>query len=338
MKPYGVLVIGCGHIGCEHMADIYFREDIRLLAVADSREELAQQAARRYGAPAWGTDYRAFLADERIDIVIIATYTSSHLPILKDCLAAGKHVLCEKPIAATWEDGRAFYECVKQTDRKVLVAHVLRHNRSYIRVRELIRGGAIGTLRLARMVQNHHAMDWARYKRLLEDTSPLVDCGVHYIDVLQWFTGSSIVEVSGMETFIDPGCGHPNYGMMTLRLQNGCIGYYEAGWSRCMASQNLKEFIGDKGRITLELKDNRAANREEGDLITVYSRENGEYRTINLQSTYKDMYGQLRALIDSIETDAPMNPTIDEVYSAFRVAMTAEQAIRENTILRVKDA
>ena len=114
---------------------------------------------------------------------------------------------------------------MKQTDRKVLVAHVLRHNRSYIRVRELIRGGAIGTLRLARMVQNHHAMDWARYKRLLADTSPLVDCGVHYIDVLQWFTGSSIVEVSGMETFIDPGCGErpaappPFHGMGALHQQ-----------------------------------------------------------------------------------------------------------------------
>ena len=70
----------------------------------------------------------------------------------------------------------------------------------------------------------------------------------------------------------------------------------------------------------------------------MYSRETGDYRTINLPSTYKDMYGQLRALIGSIETDAPLSPTIDEAYSAFRVAMTADQAIRENTILHVENA
>jgi len=329
------MLVGCGYIGLQHLEDIYYRENIRLIAVADTDERAARFAARKFNAEKFGTDYRRFLKDSRIDIVIIATYTSSHLEILKDCLEHGKHVLCEKPIAETREKGMAFVNLVKQSGPKVLVAHILRHNQTYRKVRELIQSGEIGELKVARMVQNHHAMDWERYRRLLEDSTPILDCGVHYIDVLQWFTSSRICEVSGIGTKTCEDSPNFNYTLMTFRLENGCIGYYEAGWGRQISARNLKEFIGTKGYISLTLKDQRTENREEGDLITVYSSDTGEYRHINMNVPYKDMYGQLCALIDMIEQDSPGNPTIDEVYSAFNVAVTAQEAILNNTVLKV---
>ena len=334
-KVYGILVIGCGHIGRQHLEDIYYRDNVRIQAVVDADFENARLAARQYGAAGYGTDYRPCLDNPAIDIVLIATYTSSHLSILRDCLAHGKHVLCEKPIAANEEDGRAFFELASNARQKVLVAHILRHNRSYIRVRELIRAGAIGEVRLMRMVQNHHAMNWERYKRLLADCSPMVDCGVHYIDVMQWFTGASVVEVSGVGTTLEADSPDMNYGLMTVKLSSGCIGYYEAGWSRSTASENRKEFIGTAGRITLELEAVRSANREEGDLITVYHSDTGTYETINLETKYKDMYAQLETLIDMIETDSPGRPTLKEAYDAFYVALKADEAIRQGRIFRL---
>ena len=268
--------------------------------------------------------------------MIIATYVASHLSILKDCLAHGKHVLCEKPIAASIDEGRAFYEAVKRASSQVLIAHILRHNQSYIRIRQLIAQGAIGELKLMRMVQNHHAMNWSRYRRLLEDCSPIVDCGVHYIDVMQWFAGCRVYQVSGIGASLEPDSKHPNYGMITLKLENGCIGYYEAGWSRNTASANVKEFIGTKGRITLTMRDHRSQDQEEGDLISVYHSDTGVYETINLQAPYKDMYAQISTLIDMIERHTPGNPTIEEVYSAFCVAMEADRAIREGAILTLE--
>ena len=98
-KRYGVVLIGCGHIGQEHIEDIYFRDNIRVVATVDTREEQARLFARRYGADHYGTDYRPFLRLPETDIVIIATYVNTHLSILRDCLEAGKHVLCEKPLA-----------------------------------------------------------------------------------------------------------------------------------------------------------------------------------------------------------------------------------------------
>ena len=335
MKKYGVMLIGCGHIGAEHLDDIYFRSEFTVEAVVDQDTDRAQKFAQRYGARSWGAEYMPFLFDKKIDIVIIATYADSHLSILEDCLAAGKHVLCEKPIAIDLEDGLKFCQLVKQARTKVLVAHVLRHNRSYQTIAQLIHSGEIGNLRLMRMVQNHHAMNWERYKKLLENCPPIVDCGVHYLDVMQWFSGSKIRQVSGISTKLDPDSPTENYGMIHAVMENGCIGYYESGWGQNISAQNVKEFVGDQGRITLTLQYNRAADQEEGDLITLYKSRTGEYRTINLQSKYKDMYSQMRTLVDMIEKNTPASPTIDEVYSAFVAAKTAQDAIENGKVLDI---
>lgn len=337
MKTYGVMLIGCGHIGREHIQDIYFREEFRIEAVVDRDARLAEEFQHRYGAANSGTDYRVFLDTPNVDIVIIATYADSHLSILRDCLAAGKHVLCEKPIARTMEDAQAFCRLVEQAQSKVLVAHILRHNLSYQTIAQLIHSGAIGELRLMRMVQNHHAMNWPRYKRLMQDCPPIVDCGVHYLDIMQWFSGSRITQVSGISTKLDPDAPCDNFGMIHVRMENGCVGYYEAGWGKNISAQNVKEFVGEKGRITLTLQSNRACDNEEGDLITLYRHDTGEYQTHNVPAKYKDMYAQLRCLVNMIEQDAPANPGMEDVFRAFRAALLANDAIRENRILSVPE-
>lgn len=335
MKTYGIAVIGCGHIGCQHLENIYYRDNVRIIGVADVNEANARLAARKYGALKYTTDYHELLSDPDVDIVIIATYTSTHLPILKECAKAGKHVLCEKPIATNLADGEEFVRVVKESGIKVLVAHILRHNKSYIKIGEMIADGAIGELKTVRMVQNHHALEADRFANLLKDCSPVLDCGVHYIDVMQWFTGSRICRVSGVGTKIDPASPNYDYTIMTFVMENGCVGYYEAGWNMAIESRNIKEFIGTKGRISLVLKELRADDREEGDLITLYDSVTGEYKIINNESTYKDMYGQVCTLIDMIENDSEGNPTIDSVFSAFRTACLAQEAIEKGTIIDV---
>ncbi len=334
MKTYGVVLIGCGHIGCEHLADIYFRPGIRIVAVVDTDLAKAEQARRRYAAAYCGADYRPFLEREDVEIVIIATNVDSHLAILRDCVRAGKHVLCEKPIAGSREEGRAFYECARNAPVQVSVAHILRYNETYRRARELIASGAIGQLKVVRMVQNHHSKDWPRYRRLLEDCSPVLDCGVHYFDVLQWFSGSPITRVSGIGAAVDPDlpAGVLNYGMVQLHTQSGVVGYYEAGWGRGFCSSNVKEFVGTQGHLTLTLRDFRTSHREEGDLIELFRQETGEYRAINVEGEYKPMWRQLSALIRRIEGKTSEMPPLADLYSAFLVGLAADEAIRTGEI------
>ena len=337
MKTYGVLVIGCGHIGMQHLLDIYYREDIRIVAVVDKDPSAAEAAARRCGVQTWGTDYLPFLKRDTIDIVIIATYASTHLTILRECLAHHKHVLCEKPIGETLEQGLELVKTVKAAKEKVLIGHILRHNASYNKIRELIQSGAIGELRLVRMAQNHHTLlDWDRHRRLLQDCSPAVDCGVHYFDIVQWYTGSRIVEVTGFGARTQDDVVRDNFNMVTFRLENGCAGYYEVAWGQTIRTNNLKEFIGSKGRISLDMVISRSEDGEEGDKITVYHSDTGVYETVNVQTKYKDMYGQLKELIDMIENDTAGNPTIDDVWQAFKVAQAAQKSIESGNTIRIE--
>ena len=333
-KVYGVVLIGCGHIGQEHIENIYYRDNIKIVGVVDYVLERAELFSRKYSCGEkvlYSTDHKEMIARDDVDIVIVATYVNTHLQILKDCLAAGKHVLCEKPIASTVEEGKEFYDLVKASDRKVLVAHILRHNDTYTKAAELIHQGLIGDVRLIRMVQNHHIMNRERYAALLNDCSPIVDCGVHYIDVVKWFTGCDIVSVDGMGAVVNEDNvpeGGFDYGMISMRLSNGGMAYYEAGWTNSTASQNIKEFVGTKGRIRLVLRDFREEHKEEGDLLEVYDDATKNYSFINIHAQYKNMNAQLQTLIDMIEHDTDGFPTMDDAFEAFCVALEADEKIR----------
>lgn len=164
---------------------------------------------------------------------------------------------------------------------------------------------------------------------VLEDASPIVDCGVHYIDVCRWFTGAEVTEVDGISAVIDDECpeGQFNYGLMTMRMSDGSIGYYEAGWGGAIAANNVKEFIGPKGRIRIVERENREWH-EEGDLIEFYDKKSGRYNTINVDCVRRPTGAQLNHLIKMIEENVPAIPAIDDVYESFYAAIKADEKIR----------
>lgn len=334
-KIYGVVVIGCGHIGEEHLHDICFHENIRVVAAVDFNVELASEMARKYSGGhhvLYGSDYHEFITRDDVDIVIVATYADTHFQILQDCIRAGKHVLCEKPIAPTYEEAEEFCQTVKEhPEVRVLIAHILRHNTLYKKAGELIKEGLIGDVRLIRMAQNHHILNRPRYMNLLSSCSPIVDCGVHYVDVIRWMTGLEIVEYKGKGAIIDPTIpeGTYDYGMIQMRLSNGGMAYYEACWASTIETENLKEFVGTKGRMRLVLAENRGLFREEGNLIELFTNDGGR-QEINVDGEYKDMYAQIGCLIDMIETGSAGNPTLEDAMLAFRTVTDCDKMVRKD--------
>ena len=331
-KIYGIALIGCGCMGKAHLDEIYSKENVAIKCVCDLDENRAKKFARLYNAERITKDYREAIVADDVDIVIISTYPSTHLEMLSICIEYGKHVLCEKPIAGNLEEGEKLVKLVKDNPQcKVLIGYILRHNKTYQRVAQMIKSGAIGSPIIMRMAQNHHTMDWQKYLSLIKETSPIVDCGVHYIDVMQWFTGATVTNVNaiGIRTEEDVPEECYNYGLLTARLSDGSIGYYEAGWSNTMSSDNLKEFVGPKGRIRITYENLRHENQEEGDLIEYYQYPERSYTIINVKCKRKPTDDQLDALIDMIENDSPGTPTIDEVYSSFKTVCEADEIIKK---------
>lgn len=317
-------------MGEVHLDDIYMKDNVNIYAVVDYDEERARIFAKKYGADKYGTEYVDFISDPNTDIVICATYPKTHLDVLKCCVKYNKHLLCEKPITPDIETAKEFVETVRNAKIKVQIGYILRHNQTYNKVAEMIHSGMLGSPLVIRMVQNHHVMDWKKYRALLEDATPIVDCGVHYIDICRWYTKSEIVEVGGISSRLDEECPEHsrNYCLMTMKLADGSIAYYEADWGATVSAANTKEFIGPKGRIIITERDNRVSCREEGDLIEFYDKETGEYKNINVNCKRRPTGAQLQHLIDMIEKDVPALPTIDDVYAGFKVATEADKAIR----------
>ncbi len=331
-RTYHVALIGCGHMGEAHIEDIYYKEDVEMDYVCDLDLERARMFSKKYGAKKITDNFLECVHDKKVDIIIIATYPSTHLPMLKECIRNNKHVICEKPIAASIEDGKEFVALVKANPQcKVLIGHILRHNKTYQKVAEMIQEGAIGFPIIFRMVQNHHTMDWPKYLTLIKETSPIIDCGVHYMDVMEWFTGSKItyIDAIGMRTESDVPADKYNYGIMTVKLADGSVGYYETGWSNTIAADNLKEFIGPKGRIRLVYRKDRPTHQEEGDLIDYYKYPEKQYETINIQSKRKATGAQFDYLVDMIEHGIESTPTMDEVFESMQITFEADRKIKE---------
>ena len=335
MKIYNVALIGCGKIGAVHLEHIYFKENISVKCVCDTDLKKAELFKRKYGAEFAETEPLNCIDRPDVDIVIIATYPSTHTRLIELCFKHGKHVICEKPVAVNKEDEKKFYSLVsKYPNCKFLAGYILRHNETYKKVAGMIREGCIGRPIVMRMVQNHHTMNWERYLKLIKETSPLIDCGVHYMDVMQWFTGEKIESVSAIGARTEPDVPKDkyNYGLCTVKLSGGSIGYYEAGWTNSISASDVKEFIGPKGRIKIIYKDNRTSNAEEGDLIEYYKYPEKEYITINLNDERKPTDLQIDYLINMIENDTPPVPSIDEICESLNAVFEADRQIREGII------
>lgn len=339
MKTYGAVLVGCGNMGAAHAEAIRRHKRVRLVGVADRDQEKARVFAERYRAYSWHTDYRHYTERRDVDLVIIATYPSSHLEIARAFLGAGKHVLCEKPIAGNLREAEEFRRMAAAAKPKVLVGHILRHNATYRKVAEMIREGCIGSPLVMRMSQVKRPQDWAAHLNLLEDASPIVDCGVHYIDVMRWVTGADVASVSGIGQRLEPDVpAHTyNYGMITLNLTDGSVGYYEAGWGNTLPESSLKEFIGPKGRIRIIYSSARPEReRHLGNLIEFEDYRNGTRQEIHVPFEGKPTGEQLDYLLSMMEEGAVPNPSMEDVYRAMQIALQADEAIRSGTTVSCK--
>lgn len=329
---YNVALIGCGYMGQAHLTDSASKEKVHIYAVCDIDRERADETAIKYHAEKTYYDAKELIADPAVDIVIIATYPSTHLALLKLCIAHKKHVLCEKPVAGNLEDGYEFAKAVKENpDCKVLVGHILRHNDTYVKVHELIADGEIGKPIVMRLIHNHNTLgEWKKYHVLIEETSPIVDCGVHYVDVMRWFTGEEVINVdgTGAATMAGLSKGKYNYGIINVTLSGGSVGFYEAGWGDSMETESTTEFIGPEGKIRITYQSDRKSNREDGNLITIYKHDANTMEYINVPFEVKPTGTQLEYLIEMIEKDVSANPSIEDVIKSFEVVCEAEQKIQ----------
>lgn len=202
-------------------------------------------------------DFRAALAETTPDLVNISTYSDSHADYAVMAIEAGAHVFVEKPLATTVADAQRVVDCARANGKKLVVGYILRHHPSWMRL--IAEARALGGPYVFRLNLNQQSSGptWEVHKTLMQTTSPIVDCGVHYVDVMCQITDAKPVEVRGMGLRLSDEIAPDmyNYGHFQVIFDDGSLGWYEAGWGPMMSDTAffVKDVVSPNGAVSIKM-------------------------------------------------------------------------------------
>ena len=251
-----ILIAGIGNMGRSHAIACHRHVGFDVTALVNrSTPELPGELTH---LPLYHDFYEA-LANVECDVVSINTYSDSHAEYAIAALDKGKHVFLEKPMATSVADAERVVEAAVRNGRKLVVGYILRHHPSWIQLINEAR--ALGGPFVFRLNLNQQSSGaaWQTHCQLMQSTSPLVDCGVHYVDVMCQITDAMPVHVSGMGLRLtnDVPESMYNYGHFQVRFDDNSVGWYEAGWGPMMSESAffVKDIISPKGCVSIVMEE-----------------------------------------------------------------------------------
>jgi predicted dehydrogenase len=355
--PLRVLVAGLGNMGFSH-AKAYDRLDGFELAGLCARTANVRASL----PPHWGTipffeDYATALATVKPDVVSINTWSDTHAAYAVAAIEAGAHVFVEKPLAETVADAQRVVDAATAHGRKLVVGYILRHHPSWMKFIELARG--LGKPLVMRMNLNQQSIGpaWAAHKTLMQSLSPVVDCGVHYLDVMCQITGAKPLRVHGIGARLSNEIAPDmyNFGQLQVVFDDGSIGWYEAGWGPMVSevAYFVKDVIGPRGAVSIVMAEQGAA-ADEGTVVTASSSMDTHVKTsaIRLHHAAMNPDGGLAKpdelfrmddepghdelcereqafLLRAIREDLDLTAHMHDAVSSLRIVLAADQSIRE---------
>jgi len=191
-KTYRIAIVGCGGIANgKHMPSLAKLSNVEMVAFCDIVPERALEAAEKYGAEGAKTyaDYREALKDETIDIVHVCTPNDSHADIAIAALEAGKHVMCEKPMAKTAADAARMVEAAKRTGKKLTIGYNNRFRPDSQHLKKLCEDGEFGDIYYAKAhaIRRRAVPTWGVFlDEEKQGGGPLIDIGTHALDLTLW--------------------------------------------------------------------------------------------------------------------------------------------------------
>lgn len=260
MKKIKVLCVGAGNMGRSHALAYHQLEGFEVCGIVTrSPESRGALNAELGGGYAEFEDFHTALAETKPDAVSISTYPDTHAAFALAAFDSGADVFIEKPLAQTVEEAEKIVQRAQEKGRKLVIGYILRHHPSWIKFIEVAQ--TLGKPLVMRMNLNQQSSgsSWETHKNLMSSISPLVDCGVHYVDVMCQMTRSRPIRVSGIGARLSDElpAGKINYGHLQVSFEDGSVGWYEAGWGPMMSETAffVKDVVGPKGCVTIVAKD-----------------------------------------------------------------------------------
>jgi len=357
--PIRVLCVGAGNTGRSHALAYHCLNGFELAGICtrrpDSRKELLRELGVSY--PEFNS-YEEALNATSPDAVCIATYTDTHYQFVKMALNAGAHVFVEKPLAETVGEAEELIALAKTRNRKLLVGYIIRHHPGWQQFIEIARG--LGKPLVMRMNLNQQSSGsmWKVHKNLMASASPIVDCGVHYVDVMCQMTQAQPVRVSGIGARLTDELpeGRNNYGQLQITFDDGSVGWYEAGWGPMISEVAffVKDVNGPKGSVSI-LADKAASEGQSANVKSHSETENLRIHYSELDENgeflHQDVIRPLEAMPDhdalfqreqifflkAIKENIDLSEHLESVWNSMRIVLAAEESSQNGETITLKE-
>ena len=270
-KPVRLGVIGAGSIGNVHLRAFKSRKQAEVTAVCDVHAGRARKAAAGFDVPHVFTDHRKLLAADIVDAISVCTPNNTHMPITLDGFRAGKHVLCEKPLAMNGAQARRMVAAGKRSRRLLMTAQSARYRGEAQFLKRMVESGRFGDIYYAKAMWLRRSgipKGWFRVKEQ-SGGGPLIDLGVHMFDLMWWMMGFPEPVSAFGATFsaLGPqGQGLGDWGVnyrpgkfdvedlavALIRFKDGRAATIETSWAAHTEDTYFTRFFGTKGGAQLQ--------------------------------------------------------------------------------------
>jgi predicted dehydrogenase len=340
-----VLVAGLGNMGRSHA--LAYHHDPAFQIVGLVNRSAVDLPPDLQGYPV-SPDYTEALHRLKPDLVCIATYSDSHADYAVAAMEAGADVFVEKPLATTVADARRVVDVATRLGRKVVVGYILRHHPSWMRLIEEAR--ALGGPYVFRLNLNQQSSGptWEVHKALMQTTPPIVDCGVHYVDVMCQITDAQPVEVRGMGLRLSNEIAPDmyNYGHFQVLFADGSLGWYEAGWGPMMSDTAffVKDVVSPNGAVSIRMPDSarsddidthtktsllRVHKVATGDTDISMADEPGHQDLCNREAAYV-----ARAITENLDLTRRMSDAVQSLA----ICLAADESVRSGHPVKLQES
>ena len=340
-----VLVAGLGNMGMSH-ALAYSRIDGFEVAGVCARRIAGMELPAPLSDAERFADFDKALEVVKPDVVSINTLPDTHGQFAIKAMESNAHVFVEKPLAESVELAAEVVRTARRTGRKLVVGYILRQHPSWIKFIEIAR--QLGTPLVFRMNLNQqsNAETWDWHKRLMDSFPPIVDCGVHYVDVMCQMTRSKPLSVHAIGAKLTDEVAVNNYGMLQVTFEDGSVGWYEAGWGPMMSETAffVKDVIGPKGSVSIVMAE--TVGDVKSDDINAHTKTNQilwHHADLSKEDERIDMadepdHDQLcereqRYLLKAIDEDIDLSDHMDDAVKSLMIVSAADLSISEGRVI-----
>jgi len=341
--------MGASHATAFHNIDGF--QICGIVSKGKSKEILNEKLGGGY---ALYSNYDEALIETKPDAVCISTYPDTHEEFAVKAFEHNCHVFIEKPVADTVAGAERVVAAAKKANRKLVVGYILRHHPSWEKFIELSRQLGKPLVMRMNLNQQSHGVMWDVHRNLMKSLSPIVDCGVHYIDVMCQMTRSKPLQVTaiGARLTEDIPAGNYNYGQLQIRFEDDSVGWYEAGWGPMISETAffVKDVIGPKGCVSIVAKEAGASGKS--DSVEAHTKtESIRFHHADIDDknnfTKKDEWINLQDepdhqelcnreqhyFLKAIQENIDLTDHIDDAVNSLRIAFACDESVRTGKVV-----